>query len=186
MDTVAAETWTVERLLALTQQELALLFAALDSPDRGELDGEYVGHIPFLGLEEQAERTVRAMMCDERSELGFWLGKAFFPAPAGIGQGYNIWRKAGGQMVRHLQFGTHFGESRADQRAALVMTYGTFDNIAANIGLVDEVRRVTPGLYLGAGTIEQADGSIQIFGYFVLAGPNGAWVGVDDNDAEAR
>jgi hypothetical protein len=78
------------------------------------------------------------------------------------------------------------GPSQIDGRPALIMTYGSFNNRSGNRDLVDEIRKLEDGIYLGLGTARAEDGSRTAPGPFVLTGPIGPWIGVDDEAAEAK
>ena len=52
--------------------------------------------------------------------------------------------------------------------------------------LVDEIRKLTDGVYLGVGTADLPDGSRTEPGHFVLMGPVSQWVGVDDYQDELK
>lgn len=185
--TASATHAALEDLLQIPQSDLIQLWELLDAPAAGELAGEYTGHLPFRGLSEEQREWAEAWMLDESSELGYWLGKAFDGAASGNGEGYNVWRKSTDNTERNLRFGTELRASERDGRPALVMTYSTFNNGAGKDGLVDHIRKAGPGIYLGLGL--RSDGPVlePIPGAtcFVLSGPVGAWVGVDDPIAEA-
>lgn len=187
MATLATETseWTAERALALSTTDILELFETLSAPAFSELDGEYTGHA-HMGDTEESRRQVTAVMYDENSVQGYWLGKAYKPTGDDVGEGYNHWRRSGGAVERNLRFGTHMGDSRLDGRPALIMTYASFDNRSGAVDLVDEIRKLGDGLYLGAATVQKPDGTRSKPGCFVLVGPIGSWVGVDDEAAEQR
>jgi hypothetical protein len=186
MTTTARTTqWTAERALALSREEFIQLFKTLPAPEFEGFAGEFTGYA-HLGDTEESRQRVTAVMYDENSERGYWLGKAYKPETQDRGEGYNRWRRPGGRVERNLRFGTHMGASHIDGRPALIMTYGSFSNRAGANDLIDEIRRLDEGLYLGLGTSRAEDGGRTPPGPFVLVGPIGPWVGVDDERAEAK
>lgn len=177
--------WTIEELIALNREQVVDLFKTLEAPPLDELDGEFTGHVPDGG-DPEARKRIDERMFNENSWLGYWLGKAYRVTGENQGEGYNMGRRPGGQVDRFLRFGTHVGDSQIDGRPSVVMTYGSFNNPSGERDLVDEIRRLSDGIYLGLGTTRLPDGSRTPPGPFVLTGPIGPWVGVDDEAAEAK
>lgn len=65
------------------------------------------------------------------------------------------------------------------------MLYEPYNNMPGRSGLVDEIRRVTKGLYLGAATQPTPEGGrTEANGCFILMGPSNSFVGVDDPERE--
>lgn len=177
--------WTAERALALSREEFIELFKKLPAPDFKGFEGEFTGYA-HLGDTEESRQRVTEVMYNENSERGYWLGKAYKPADSTTGEGYNRWRRADGRVERNLRFGTHSGASHIDGRPALIMTYSSFKHSAGDRDLIDEIRRLDEGIYLGLGTSRAEDAGRTPPGPFVLVGPIGPWVGVDDEQAEAK
>jgi hypothetical protein len=72
-----------------------------------------------------------------------------------------------------------------DGKPALLMTYEDFNTRPGRSGLVDEIRRVAKGMYLGTATQPKPDGTrTEANGCFLLAGPFNPWTGVDEPDRE--
>lgn len=182
----AAEVWTRERVLELSREELIALWSEAPAADMAELNGEYEGLVPNAGDPEAEARTAEVMY-NEHSAIGYWLGKAYTPLAETTGDGYNRWRRPGGKVERNIRFGTEMGPSLIDGKPALLMYYGAYvraDGSKPRSTLVDEIRKLAEGVYLGMGTVEEADGSRSRPGHFAMVGPVGEWVGVDDPDAE--
>lgn len=80
---------------------------------------------------------------------GLWLAKAFNPESPTEGRGYNVF-VIGERVVRGTRMRTHVGPGHHDGRPSYQLDYS-----AHNRGFLgtmrDEVRRVSPGLYLGLG-----------------------------------
>lgn len=178
-----AAKWTVEKLMELNREQVLALWSECPAVDMAELCGEYTGLIPNAGDPEQQQRTAEVMY-NENSRLGYWLGKAYFPLSKTKGDGYNRWRRPDGTVERNMRFATEMGTSLIDGKPSLMMYYGAYRHVHVSPGeentLIDEVRKLTDGIYLGVGTRQNDDGSRSEPGHFALAGPVGKWVGVDD------
>ncbi len=177
-------TWTLEGVAALSREKLFALFDTLSAPTLREMDGEFVGHLPDYS---------RDVWLRWSSELkaGMWLGKAYRPEAYGRwpGRGYNRWDTQGkGQVTeRHMRFAWAIESSTFTTGTSLVMYYGPFKNWSGEQDLLDEIRVVSPGLYLGAyHTREPVPGFTPRQGrkrsepeIFMLTGPVGPWVGAE-------
>jgi hypothetical protein len=177
--------WTVEKLIALTGKEAVELFKTLPTAEFEEMDGEYRGYLPNGGDEEVKKRQAQGIFNEETS-FGCWLGKAFTRLNESEGEGYNYCRKPGARIVRHLRYATYMGTSHVDGQRVFIVRYAAFKNGSGDRDLTDEVRRVADGLYLCVSTNAASEGGRTAPGAFVLAGPERAWVGVDDPNAEDR
>jgi hypothetical protein len=168
--------WTLERVLALSRDEIIALWKAAPAADMAELNGHYMGLVPNAGDPERRAAT-DARMYDENSDIGFWLGKAYQPTTATTGEGYNRWRYPGGKVVRNMQFATEMGTSLIDGKPSLLMYYGAYNDEST---LIDEIRKLDDYVYLGVGTTEREDGGRSEPGHFMLLGPTDEWVGPDE------
>lgn len=177
------ETWTEKKILALTRDEVLELWGECPAAEMAELCGEYKGLIPNAGDEEAQKRTA-AVMYNEEGPLGYWLGKAYSPLSNTKGDGYNCWRRPGGKVDRYMRFATEMGTSLIDGKPALMMYYGAYRHRFVPEGkenaLVDEIRKLADGVYLGVGTSEMPDGTRTPPGHFALIGPTGKYLAVDD------
>ncbi len=187
------DKWTEEKIMALTREEVLELWGACPAAEMAELCGEYKGLIPNAGDEARQKATAKIMY---EGPLGYWLGKAFSPLSHSKGDGYNRYRRPDGTIHRYMRFGTEMGTSLIDGKPALMMYYGAYlPTFAYRIGymskgqentLVDEIRRLADGVYLGVGTSEMPDGTRSEPGHFAMIGPVGQWVGVDDYADELK
>jgi hypothetical protein len=177
--------WTLEELIKLNREQVVDLFRTLEAPALEELTGEFTGHVPDGGDPEN-RRRIDERMFNENSWLGYWLGKAYRVTGDNVGEGYNMGRRPDGRTDRFLRFGTYVGPSQIDGQPSIVMTYSSFNNPSGNRDLIDEIRKLSDGVYLGLGSARAEDGSRTRPGPFVLTGPIGEWVGVDDETAEAK
>lgn len=181
-----SEVWTRERVLGLSRDELLALWSEAPAAEMAEMDGEFEGLVPNAG-DPESEARINEKMFNEHSTIGYWLGKAYTPLTATTGDGYNRWRRPGGKIERHIRFATEMGASLIDGKPALLMYYGAYvraDGSQPRSTLVDEIRKLADGVYLGLGTSENEDGSRSRPGHFAMVGPVGEWVGVDDLEAE--
>ncbi|MDD9972133.1 MAG: hypothetical protein OXR73_38155 [Myxococcales bacterium] len=183
MEAHAAVEWTEDRIMALTRAELVRLWTACPAVEMAELDGEYKGLVPNKG-NKRAEEAYAKVLFDENSPRGYWLGKAFAPRSSSKGDGYNRWRRPDGSVDRYMRFATEMGTSLIDGKPALLMYYGAYRHRFVPEGksntLIDEIRKLADGVYLGLATTEATDGSRTTPDHFVLLGPTGRYIGVDD------
>ncbi len=187
MTITRTQEWTAEKVMELTREEVLELWGQCPAADVTELVGEFTGLIPNAGDEEKQRRAAEVMY-NEDSPIGYWLGKAYTPLNKTRGDGYNHWRRPGGKVERNMRFATEMGTSLIDAKPSLMMYYGAYRHIHVPEGrentLIDEIRKLTDGIYLGVGTATLPDGSRTQPGHFVLVGPIGRWVGVDDPTLE--
>ena len=198
---VTQEKWSIDQVMYEMSREAALdLWTSLPAPTLDELDGEYTGSVHDGG--DPVVREAKAeFFC--HSPRGFWLGKAYQPGDdgkgagkgAGKGEGHNLYRDPDGTVQRHLRFATEIGSSTVDGRPSLIMTYRAFGNEAGAMDLVDEIRCLGDGVYLGVYTctvdlpgfsIKKPGQARSELDLFALTGPNGPWVGVDDPQLEVH
>ncbi|MEI6723823.1 MAG: hypothetical protein WCO67_23930 [Betaproteobacteria bacterium] len=165
--------WTMERLLKLSHPQIIALWRDLPAATLEELQGHFTGITPNAGDAERQAR-IAGNMYNEDSERGYWLGKAYRKTGANEGEGYNRWRRKGGQIVRNARFTTEVGVSLLDGKPSLLMYYGSYR--PENPTFVDEVRKLDDYVYLGVGSTVGADGK-RTPESFVLVGPTDEWIG---------
>ncbi|MET8797723.1 hypothetical protein ABZV91_14955 [Nocardia sp. NPDC004568] len=177
-------TESVAALVARTTEDLVELYKSLDAPDPAEMYGEFSGHLPAT-----REDAWRAFMRERGAQP--WLGKAYRPEECNghVGHGYNRYQGPDGVIIRMNRFVWDIEPSIVDGRDTLVMHYSAFDDWGGANDLIDEVRVVAPGVYLGiyhtAAPVPgftpgepQADGRSAISA-FILAATDMPWVGPD-------
>ena len=190
---VATQQWTLERVMHELSREQAMeLWSSLPAPDPDEVDGEYTGHV-HDGGDETVRKAKHAFFY--ASKVGFWLGKAYRPASHSEGEGYNCFRQPDGSVARFRRFATELGLFRLDGRRSLLMYYRAFDNMAGDMDLIDEIRRLHEGAYIctytgtsdvpGFATLKPGETRTEPE-LFALSGPIGPWVGVDDRSLESH
>jgi hypothetical protein len=178
---------TYESLRYLSAVQLVDMWQQLDAAPLQEMQGEYEGC--FVG-----PSAIRHAEFRKTNGPGEWIAKAFSAIPHGTapGQGYNLWFTPE-RVLRGVRYTCEIGPSPIDGRPSLLMHYSIFWHHNSGNGLMNEVRKVEPGLYVGVAhmTVET-----ELFGPvdpttgrstpepFVLRGPFGPWQGVDEPDAE--
>jgi hypothetical protein len=187
------EKWTEERIMALKREEVLEMWGSCPAVEMAELCGEYRGLTPNAG-DEQRQKVTAALMYE--GPLGYWLGKSYCPLSHTRGDGYNRYRQTDGTIRRFMRFATEMGTSLIDGKPALMMYYGAYKpTFAYRIGympegsentLVDEIRKLADGVYLGVGTSRKRDGTRTEPGHFALMGPVGQWIGADDYGDELK
>lgn len=170
------DLWTVNKLKCLTLKETMALFRTLSPPEFSEMDGEYEAGLLDHGNLLKNHVSLCAMNLPLIHE--HWLGKAFTPEGGNRGHGYNgFW--VGGRAVRKYRMDTSITASRFDGRPSFQLVYDHYDSLCGRIHMVDEVRKLEEGLYLGVGTWGYIEPQRKIPLPFYLSGPVGPFVGAD-------
>lgn len=162
MDAIKAK----EELLRASTDELLSLFATLEAPALEEMSGEYAARL----LAQPSWLATLSGRIVLSNPFRSWLCKAFRPVNARSGRGYNSFLQGGG-VVQSDPMLTLMAASRFDGRPAYTLVYRHFHSACASLHMVDEVRRVAPGLYLGIGTYGFTDAQRRIPYPFILEGP---------------
>jgi hypothetical protein len=165
---------TESDLLAMRIQGLMALFGKLPAPSIQEMDGEFAARL--LAQPNALAQVIGNLTVNNQLMPGRWLCKAFKPVSAERGQGYNSFAHLG-RTVQRYPMQTLIAPSRYDRRPAYTLVYAAFPSMCGAIHMVDEVRRVAPGLYLGIGTWGFTDGQRQVPLPFVLRGPIAPYTG---------
>jgi hypothetical protein len=155
-------------LAALGCDELLALFCTLEAPTIAEMNGEFTASM----LRQPSMFAVAFWTWALRNPVwpGIWLGKAFRPDGDSQGRGYNAFRHFG-RIVQRFPMRTLIAPSRYDGRPAFQLVYGAFRSACSIVNMVDEVRRVRPGVYLLIGTCGFTDAQRRVPNPFVLTGP---------------
>jgi hypothetical protein len=151
---------------------LLKLFATLEAPAISEMNGEYAAAL----LAQPSWIATKLGQVALNNLMGSWLCKAFRPLDANSGRGYNSFLQRG-EVVQRYPMQTLIAASRFDGRPAYQLVYRHFHSLCGDINMVDEVRRVAPGLYLGIGTWGFTRAQRQIPYPFLLEGPQAAYRG---------
>lgn len=153
-------------LRQLSTAELLQLFATLEAPDIAEMHGEYSASL----LNQKFWLATVVGRAALENPFQSWLCKAFRPVDSETGRGYNTFQQ-GRRVVQRYPMLTLTAPSRFDGRPAYQLVYRYFHSLCGTIHMVDEVRRVVPGLYLGMGTYGFTKAQRQTPYPFVLEGP---------------
>lgn len=161
-----------EDLLRFSWDELIQLFATLEAPDITEMHGEYAARL--LAQPHWLADIAGRVVLD--NPIRGWLCKAFRPVDGSTGRGYNTFQQ-GARVVQRYPMHTLIAPSRFDGKPAYQLVYRHFHSACGTIHMVDEVRRVAPGIYLGLGTYGFTAAQRRIAYPFLLVGPQGNYRG---------
>jgi hypothetical protein len=152
----------------LSAADLSALFRTLYAPDIQEMDGEFA---PFLLRQWHPVVDRAAQWLMNGALLPFhWTGKAFRPLSNTQGRGYNMFRVAG-RTLRTLPMRTVLAPSALDGRPSYQLLYAAFHSPLGYARVVDELRRLQEGLYLGIGAAGFAPWQRRVPFPFLLQGP---------------
>ncbi len=182
--TAQNETWTLEKVMQLTGEEMTELWKTLPAPEFGDVQGEYEGHVPLVGADEAFIKQINETMKNENGPDGLWIGKAFNATGDNKGEGYNHWRKAGTNGIRKMRYRTGMEISEIDGKPALMMDYGPFIEPSQEWYFKDEVRKLNDEIHILMGVaVTTESGDRTILGPLALTGPIHDWVGPDEETA---
>lgn len=162
------------RLRSLSTDQLLAEFETLACPSVAEMDGEYAARL--LQVPSRGDRRLWTGMLYNPVFPGHWLGKAFGPQTADAGSGYNYFRHRG-RVVRRFPMATRLAPSRHDGKPAYQLVYSEYASVCGALNMVDEIRCVTDGVYLGFGRIGYTNAQLSVPIPFVLTGPDAPFAG---------
>lgn len=140
-------TFTADAVKKLSVDELHALFATLDAPSIAEMNGEYAASL----LRQPSVIAAVSGWATVVNPLMPWLCKSFRPVDAETGRGYNTFKRFG-RVIQMFPMQTMMAPSRYDGKPAYTLVYRAYHSLCGDINMVDEVRRLGDGLYLGIGT----------------------------------
>lgn len=152
----------------MSTAEVVALFKTLPAPEMSEMAGEYVGEL--LRHPNRLADILSKYSLAHSPVDGRWLCKAFRPVDAEYGRGYNTFERFG-QVRQAYAMMTLLAPSRYDGNPAYQLVYRAYRSLFGSIHMVDEVRRLGEGVYLGIGTWGFTKGQRQIAYPFLLTGP---------------
>lgn len=157
----------------LNTDELLRLFATLEAPRLDEMNGEFTAT-----MLKQRSPFATASMLGFSNPLwpGTWVGKGFRPMNDAEGRGYNVFRHFG-KVVQRFPMQTIIAPARFDGKPAYQLVYRAYDSLCGTIRMLDEVRRLKPGAYLGIGTYGFIESQRRIPYPFLLMGPTSTYRG---------
>jgi hypothetical protein len=174
MDRVSPESLTPDALKRLSTAELLALFKTLEAPAIAEMDGEFAACL--LQQPSLLATVFGNLGINNPVTPGYWQCKAFRPVGADEGRGYNSFNHLG-RSVQRFPMQTLIAPSRYDGRPAYQLVYRAFHSACGDIHMVDEVRRVSAGIYLGIGTWGFTAAQRRIPLPFLLTGPDAPYRG---------
>jgi hypothetical protein len=158
----------------LSAEETLELFKTLECPRLDEMNGEYKGE--QLRQRGMIATVISTLFTNNPLLFGTWLSKSFRPGDAGGGRGYNSLAHFG-RVTRQGPMRTLIAPSRFDGRPAYQLVYRAYHSICGFVHMVDEVRRLDAGRYLGIGTIGFTAAQRRVPLPFLLTGPIGSYGG---------
>jgi len=161
-------------ILRLSAAELLTLFQTLEAPNIEEMHGDFAAETlrqPNLLATLSGRYGLNGPLYP-----GKWLSKAFRPVSDRRGCGYNSFRHFG-RVVQRFPMATLIAPSRYDRRPAFQLVYRAYGSLFGALHMVDEVRRLEAGQYLGIGTFGFTDAQRRMPYPFLLTGPVGSYLG---------
>jgi hypothetical protein len=155
-------------LTQMPTPQLLELFRALACPTMEEMDGEFRGQ--QLRQPGPISTLVSALFTNNPLLFGKWQSKSFRPTGPDGGRGYNTLRNFGRETIQGPMV-TLIAPSRVDGKAAYQLVYRAFHSVCGFVHMVDEVRRVDEGQYLGIGSVGFTSAQRRIPLPFMLCGP---------------
>jgi len=157
----------------LNVEETLEVFKTLDCPTLQEMNGEFRGRM--LSFPTLSRKLFWTIASKNPIFPGIWQGKSFRAVDKVSGRGYNIvWRLPGG-CVDIWPMQTRIGPSYFDGRPSFQLVYRAFDHYAGDIHMLDEVRRLDNGRYLGIGRTGSTVVERRLAMPFLLVGPVGRY-----------
>ena len=142
----------LDALRRMSFAELEKLYRAGRRPASiSDLDGD--GQGAMLAVRRVGEPVASLLRSYGKSSLFPWRGKTFRSRDAGSGEGINR-IDLGFTRPRWFPFRTRFDASFIDGEPAFVLDYSGPGNPPLIRQIVDELREVAPGLYLGPAALK--------------------------------
>jgi hypothetical protein len=158
----------------LSADETLELFKTLECPTLGEMNGEYRGEqLTQPGI---VSTIISTLFTNDLLLFGKWLSKSFRPVDDTSGRGYNSLVHFG-RVTRQGPMRTLIAPSRFDGRPAYQLVYRAYHSICGFAHMVDEVRRLDAGRYIGIGTVGFTGAQRRVPLPFLLTGPIGPYSG---------
>lgn len=172
--TIQTDVATAADLTAMSHAELVSLFSTLVAPTLAEMTGEFDG----TPLAQPNLFRAAVALFKVRNRLYLWKTKGFRQIDENSGRGYNVHRWAGtGRLVYRDPMTTRIADSDIDGMPAFQLDYRTFDTVNGVVNLLDDVRRVNDGLYLGFGMLGFTDTQRSVLQPFMLEATGRPYVG---------
>ncbi len=150
---------------SLSTEQLVALFSTLQAPSIAEMHGEYAA-----SMLSQPNPLATLAGLSLTNPLLPWQSKAFRPVDQHTGRGYNTFL-LGRKTIQLYPMQTLIAPSRYDGQPAYQLVYRYFHSLCGAINMVDEIRKLDDGRYLGIGTWGFNKKQRQIPYPFLLQGP---------------
>jgi hypothetical protein len=159
-----ARQLTLDDLAKLDPDELMDLYRKAKTPRLADLDGKLDGRM-LAAPRAQQPHVRRWLKRFAKSGLFPWQGKTFEHETAEHGHGVN---RLLGERVNWFHFETSVGPSKAGDFDSVHLDYSHDRNPPLVRDVLDEVREVAPGLWLGLAYLHLEDGD-HLACYFAVA-----------------
>ncbi len=156
---------SVDALLGLSLDELDGLYEGASVPEMGAVAGALKGRM--LATTVLSGRLAKSVERWASSRLFPWRGKSFTPTGLSAGEGIN---RVVSDRLRLFRFETSIGPSRGGDFDALHLDYDLPQNPAFIRAIEDEIRQLSPGLWLGQAYLRIGRQPVLIL-YFGLQAP---------------
>lgn len=153
-------------------------FYSLSAPKADEMNGEYSATLLDQG--NAIYNQINQVLTSQNPILGAWKGKALC-CKHGKGHGYNIFQK-GDRVKRLFRMDLAMAPSRYDGQPMLQLDYQPYASLLGKIHMVDEIRKISEGQYLGIGTWGFSPKQRMLPLPFLLEGPTYRFIGPDSNE----
>lgn len=160
------QPWTLDDLAAQDFETLGAVYARGSVAPLEILDGDPVGRMLTMAWAPRPGRRFRFVSRLARSGRFPWGGKSFVSKASDRGQGVNRVRLD--RLRRWYPFETFVGPSVVDGEPCIVLNYDLPENPFFIRAIHDEVREVSPGVFLGPAMLKRrADHQLVL--WFALA-----------------
>jgi hypothetical protein len=139
-----AESLRLDDLLGRPLEEIEALYRDAKVPALDDVRGDLRGRM--LATTVLGGRWVKRAERWASSRFFPWRGKSFMPRDANAGEGIN---RVGIDRLRLYRFETRIDASKAGDFDALQLDYDLPDNPGVIRAIEDEIRELSPGLWLG-------------------------------------
>lgn len=175
--------------------ELFSLYSELEAPALDEMNGEYSATL-LPQLHPLIELLGRWSIFNPLYP-GYWFAKGFSPDGQEGGQddshakdqrtgnGYNLFRHRN-RIVTRWPMQTLIHPSRFDGKPAYQLVYPAYRSIVGRLNMIDEIRRIDEGLYLGFGTCGFGSRMRSLRLPFALQGPIANFRGIGNLQSSGR
>jgi hypothetical protein len=160
----SGKVYTLAELIDLRPKELSELYANARVPNLSAIRGDLRGRM--LSWADLPNRANGLLMRLARSSVFPWRGKSFTPREEAHGEGVN---RVLLDRFKLFRFDTFVGPSRAGPFDAVQLDYDKPGNPALIRAIKDEIRELSPGLYLGQAYLMRR-GAPHLVLYFGLEG----------------